>query len=474
MTSVRPSAAMGVVALLALLLVPVAIAEAEAATVVPVPATIDATGARDVTDELNRFFATVPTGATVQFPPAGRFRIDGVVFVTDRHDVTIDGRGSTLVAPTDGTGTTVPRYNFRSNWPRLRQHLDIENSSGITVRDLVVQGPNGEGRFLARFEGQAGFAITRSTDVTLDGVTARNTFGDGVYVIGHSIGVRVRNCTLDHNGRQGVAVVDGEDITVERCSIVSPARSAIDLEPARGAARKVHIQDNEVRDAKNFLLAAGGAGVNVGDVWLERNRVIGGRGVSVYAGQARSLRSGIHILDNTGEGVSKGYQRTLLRFERFDGIEVRGNRQAVAKNVAPITLINSCNADIGTNDFGPDVPPPVTLGDCAAPGLAPVTSSTTGRAGLKGKQPTAADRRAAALRRAEARRRAADRRAAAKPEQAPAPDDDDSALPIVLALVGGVVVGAAGVVVVQRIRRRSQPAADEPDAKPPEPDPAVD
>src|SRR4029079_3542450 len=80
-------------------------ARAGAETVVAIPASVDATGARDVTQELNTVIATAPAGATVRFPTGGRFRVDGIVFVSGRHDVSIDGQGSTLVAPTDGSAT---------------------------------------------------------------------------------------------------------------------------------------------------------------------------------------------------------------------------------------------------------------------------------------------------------------------------------------------------------------------------------
>jgi hypothetical protein len=474
-TRARLFAVLGLGAVLATMALPVGAGGAGAETVLSVPASIDATGTQDVTQALNTLIGSAPDGATVRFPAGGRFRIDGVVFVSGRHDVTIDGRGSTLVAPTDGATTPVPRYNFRAAWPRLRQHVDIENSTGITVRDLTVVGPNPTGEFKARFEGQAGFAIARSNDVTLDHVAVRATYGDGVYIVGHSTGVHVQDCTLDHNGRQGVAVTDGVDITVERCAIVSAGRSAIDLEPARGAARNVHVQDNEVRDATNFLLAAGGAGVNVGDVWLERNHVTGGRGVSVFAGQARFLRSGIHVIDNTGEGGSKGFQNALLRFERFDGVEVKGNKQAVGKGVSPIVLLNSCHADVSGNDFGGAPTTPVVTGDCAAPGLAPATSSTSGAFGAGGaRRPAAAP---------EGRDPRANRRVASTTTSTTVPPPvverggGTSPVTVVLAFVLGGLAGAGGLALVQRNRNRgavmapsrdraaaAQPAAPDGDA----------
>ncbi len=304
-----------------------------------------------MTTELNAFLATVQPDTTVDFPAGGRFRVEGVVTLLQRHRVTIEGHGSTLFASTDGRDARPPFFNYRAHWPRSRDHLLIRSSSDLVIHDLTVEGPNREGTFRAELEAQAGFDIIRSQHVTLDGVTARATYGDGVYVVGASTDVVVKNCTLDHNGRQGVAVVAGQRVTVEGCTINDTGRSAIDLEPGHGMVRTVHVQDNHVNRTTNFLLAAVGAGAGVQDVWLERNTVTGGKGVSLYVGTERSVRSGIHVLDNTGRGRSAGYQHVLLQFTRFDGIEVRGNHQQVAQGVTPIQLHDSCNATIGDNDF---------------------------------------------------------------------------------------------------------------------------
>ena len=173
--------------------------------------------------------------------------------------------------------------------------------------------------------------------------------------------------------------------------MVATGRSAIDLEPAHGAARSVHVQDNQVRDATNFLLAAGGAGVNVGDVWVERNHVTGGRGVSVSPARPGSYAAGSTSSTTSARASRAAVGAALLRFERFDGVEVKGNRQAVRAGVTPIVLLNSCHPDVSGNDFGGASSAPQATGDSTAPGLAPVTSSTTGRA-------AAADRPNAAAR----------------------------------------------------------------------------
>lgn len=440
-------------------------APSRAATDVDLPASIDASGKSDVTVALNAFFATLAPGSTVRFPKGGTFLAEGIVFVTGRQNVTMEGRGSRLVARTDGAAFEPPNYRFRNKWPRLRNHLNIQDSTGITVRDLAIVGPNSSGEYRIPLEAQAGIAVRRSVDVTLDHVTVRETFGDGVYIVGRSRNVRIQDCRLERIGRQGVAVVGGEKVVVERCEISGVGRSAIDLEPAGGLATDVRIRDNRVRDVTNFLLAAVGAGAQVGDVWLERNQVEGGRGVSVYVGVKRTLRSGIHVIDNVGTGRSGGYEGALMRFERFDGIEVRGNRQRVERGVVPVRLINSCNERVTGNDFDETVNVTESEGRCDAPGLRSSTSNPRPTVGVGGdqaasprNQQTTSQQARQEQRRVERQLRQLQQQASTLPSNRAVATVTDaggtSPVTIALAFGAGVLVGA-GVMFLRSWSRRS-------------------
>ncbi len=422
--------------------------------VVTVPTSIDATGERDVTGELNQFFAGVAPGSTIRFPNRGRFRVENVVLIDAQSNLTIEGNDSIFMAMTDGSSQPVPFRNFRNRWPRMREHVEIRRSRQIAIRDLAIVGPNSSGRYEPDLEAQAGFVVSASAGVTLDGVTVRGTFGDGVYIVGQSSDVTITGCTLDRNGRQGVAVVAGRNITVTNCAISDTGRSAIDLEPARGQVQNVHITDNRVTNPTNFLLAAVGAGVGVQDVWLERNRVDGGKGVSVYVGTARSRRTGMHILDNVGTGVSSGYEGTLLRFERFDGIEVRGNRQRVAAGVTPIRLINSCNETVRGNDFGPADPMITREGDCSTP----IPLGRRNQGGAANQPGGARPGRGSTTTTATVA-------VSAPPSTAPpvGTDESDNGLAIVLALGVGLLAGVGVTLGFQRVRRASSGPAERPE-----------
>lgn len=418
---------------------------AGAATTVDAPGSIDATGHQDVTGALTLLFTSAPAGSTVRLAPNGRYRVDGTVVVRGRHDVVIDGQGATLFAPTDGTGALNARGRVGgARLARSRAHLLIFGGAGVTVQNLSIQGPNGSGTYQPALEAQAGVVIRKSQRVVLDRMTVRTTFGDGVYVIGQSTGIDIRDSTFDHNGRQGVAVVGGSGVTVERSVIRNPGRSAIDLEPAGGMASGIHIQDNQVVDATNALVAALGAGAGVDDVWVQRNRVSGGHGLTIAAGVPGALRSGFHVIDNTATGTGDGLNGVLMSFLHFDGVEVRGNHQKVAAGVVPVSFTNSCHTTVAGNDFGAGALPVHTSGDCSTAGGLPAGRAPGTRAGA-GVRPIRPGRTTTTT---EPPRTVVVTRTV----------HSSSPLAIALAFLAGIAAGAGGLYLSQYVRRTERPA----------------
>ncbi|HEY7438633.1 MAG TPA: right-handed parallel beta-helix repeat-containing protein [Acidimicrobiia bacterium] len=357
-------------------LVSFAPAGAAAAATVPVPASIDATGKQDVTTALNTFLASVAAGATVAFPKGAVYHVEGTVFLDGRNGVTIDGNGATLVAHTDGKAASkaTPRRGRRP--ARLRTHLAIRGSTNVSVRDLKIVGPNSSGRYVPALEGQAAVTVSGSTNIVLDHDSMRDTYGDAVYIVNHSADVTIRSCDVRHAGRQGIAVVGAERVTISECNFESVSRSVVDLEPKgrRGTASSVHIEHNRIGRYGNFVVAGVGVGTEVGDVWVEHNTVSGSRGVSVYVGIPGRIRKGFHVIGNRGTRTSSGYQGALMRFVHFDGIEVRQNHQPVADGTVAVLLVGSCHATVEDNDFPGASQVQRSQGDCGtqlAPTRAP-------------------------------------------------------------------------------------------------------
>jgi hypothetical protein len=358
---------------------------AAAATTIRVPDSIDASGGTDVTASLNQFFASVPAGSTVELADHGRYRSEGVLRLTGMHDVTIEGNGSEIFAQTDGGGVAAP-VGYKGHWPRLREHVAVRDANGLTLRDLAIQGPNEQGKYVVALEGQAGVSVARSENVLLDHLAVSHTYGDGVGLSGASRAVTVRDSTFDTIGRQGIAIVKATDVVVEGNHLQKIARSVFDIEAAaRSTVQAVHLRDNDVGDYGNFLLAEGGAGPSVSDIWLEHNRVSGGNGIAVFAGMDRWLRHGLHVLDNTSAVAGRQVPNTsrvgVMQIHQIDGVEISGNRQPVTSGTVAVGLVDVCNLTMHDNAFPGASADKQQTGRCSPGGAAAASGGSGARAG---------------------------------------------------------------------------------------------
>lgn len=340
----------------------VAPAQSPEASAYSPPADIDATGVADVTEELNRFFESVPQNATVRFPAGAQYRMEGMLILKDRHGLTIDGNGARLFATTDGSSTTpVESYGFL--WPRSRQHVLFEGGSDIVVRDLTIVGahPNAgsaQGAYIAALEGQHGFKFAGVDGAELVRVRVTDVYGDFIY-LGARAGtwsrdIHVSDSFFERNGRQGIAITAAEDVLIERSHIGEVARSIIDLEPnsPAGGARRVTFSDNTFGLCRHLFLAAGGAGGNVGDVEFSGNRLVGMK-LKVEVGAADGSRRGpFRFLDNVSDSPH-GALAPMMRFFRVDGILVQANTQPMVpeREMTAVQAVESCDIHVSDNDF---------------------------------------------------------------------------------------------------------------------------
>jgi len=206
-------------------------------TVHQVPTSIDRTGATDVSSAINAFIASVPDGSTIVFPASSRYRIEGAVLVGARHNLVINGSGATFFATTNGSTAKPAGPNaVQQHWPRHRDQWLVYDSSNITVRNLVIHGPNPNGgtadnAYVLAYEAQAGFEFYDTTNSLLENCTISYTYGDLVYVGNRASKDVVRGCHLSSSGRQGVTVAYATSIVIDHNTLTSIRRSAIDLEP---------------------------------------------------------------------------------------------------------------------------------------------------------------------------------------------------------------------------------------------------
>ena len=132
----------------------------------------------------------------------------------------------------------------------LKPIILIQDTSQVTISGVSVLGANATGNFHAPLVGEAGIKVESSSNVTLTGVTAKNTFGDGLELVAdlsHRIntpvtGLRVEGYTTVDAGRQGVTIAEVSGATLNHVNVVNPADAGFDFEsdvPGLGAGNVI-------------------------------------------------------------------------------------------------------------------------------------------------------------------------------------------------------------------------------------------
>jgi Right handed beta helix region len=308
---------------------------------------IDATGATDVTAELQALFDRTPNGGIVRLARDGDYRVEGTIMLNDRHNLLIDGNGARIFATTTGEPG--------------RNQIQIRGGSWIEIRNLEIQGAHPHGGldgYVPELEFQAAITIAGVTDIELDRVNIHDTYGDNIFIDRlkekgdrDTVGVWIHDSTFARTGRQGIAVIDGRDIVIERNRFVDMARGTVDLEPlGELAVENVHIIDNHVGPGQLlFVPMAGGAPVN--RVVIARN-TLRGRVLSVSAktpeGQRRRQ---FWVVDNTSDAPATG---PPVEFFRVDGAVVHGNRQPITRQgEALVMTADTCDVVVADNNAAP-------------------------------------------------------------------------------------------------------------------------
>jgi hypothetical protein len=306
-----------------------------------VPSSIDSTGNSDVSSALNSFVRSVPNGSTIVFRSGGSYRLELALKLLDRHDLVLDGNGATLTGYgclMDDGPIVISDYN-----------------SAITIRNFTLRGNNADGGTSASHDGscehQAGISIFQSTDIVIENVTISHTNGDCLYIdYGGSArvwvdGVVFRDSVCTSNGRQGVSVIAGRNITVQRVQFDKIAMNVLDIEPntTSGGGVNVRFLDNTVgsysidADWDQYLFAMSGANGTVRDITVEGNRVTGDT-LRTHTSIYRS--SNIVFRNNTSTVTA--LNDPVLDFRYVDGIVVTGNVQPL-RSGAFATFMDSTN-----------------------------------------------------------------------------------------------------------------------------------
>lgn len=306
---------------------------------ISVPASIDATGATDVTAALNAFVAGVPNGSTIVFPAGGKYLLGQGIQLANRSGLTFEGNGTTLsVSPSVSgenlTSLFILGHRYGGYW--------TGTDSNITIRNFTLVGNSTTpGVYQPGMEYQNGVQVEDSSSVLLDNLTIRSVWGDGVRIGGTSNGVVFRDSHVQSAGRNGATVSAGRNITIERVAFDKSGYVTFDVEPnySYEVASNITFRDNTAGTwSDSFFAANYPPGSTVSDVTISGNTVTGD---SLYSYVTLQRRQNIVFTNNRSMVTAAG---PVLRFAHVDGLTVTGNVQPLSSG--SLASISDCTGVI--------------------------------------------------------------------------------------------------------------------------------
>jgi len=331
-----------------------------AGPIVTVPTTVDASGRRDVAGALQAVIDAAPDGATIELPAGAQYLLGATLHLDGRNGLVVDGSGATLAAlPATGAG---------------RPLIGISGSTATTLRNLDLVGASpAPGIYQPAREHDHGVAIVGSRNTTLSRLTIDRTIGDCVYVADRagtwSDGVRLLDSRCSGPGRNGVAVVGGRNVDVERTAFSNVGYHVLDLEPNQGppleGAADVTFADNTIGSpVAGYVLAADGWGP-VDRVTVTGNVLTGlAFRVTVEPAAGSGYRRTAFTISNNRSDTIADLAAPLMDFEAVDDLTITGNDQPLGKATVLAGVTGSCRVTIAANRLGSGQPAQLTRPSC--------------------------------------------------------------------------------------------------------------
>jgi hypothetical protein len=236
-----------------------------------------------ITEVLAKVYADNPT-ATPTVLLEGLYRIDRPVMLHGLRNLRIAAtstsngfiRYSQATKPYDWT-PKVPFYPY----------VSVRDSEDLVFEGFRVQGPLTSPIYDSVRESAAGVHIQgASRNVTVRNVSIAGVHGDFVKVAEHQqhlpTGILVESVTGNVAGRQMIADVGGNGLTVRRCHFKNAARSGLDVEPSSPlGSHNVTLEDSLFENMGLYGIAGGNRRPHT-NIVVRRCRFYGGRGLIKY------------------------------------------------------------------------------------------------------------------------------------------------------------------------------------------------
>lgn len=265
-------------------------------------------GSTDDTAALQRAVTQAANASGTVSIPGGTYMIDGLKSVKVPSNVTIK-------LASDATLKVIP--NSSPTYSALQVTGSNVNIIGGTIEGDRAQHQGSDG------EWGMGVNILGGKNVVVEGVTAKELWGDGFYVGSESSNITLCGVSSLHNRRQGLSITSVDGMVVKDSTFNdtdgTPPETGIDIEPnSGGVAQNVQILNSTLSgNTRQGFLIYGEAG-QVSNVTLDGNTVSNNRLTGInfqFASGGRITNN--HISNNGGDGISLE--------ENTTGVTVSGN-----------------------------------------------------------------------------------------------------------------------------------------------------
>lgn len=330
----------------------------------------------------------------IQFPP-GRYHTEGdlannprglkgVLHIVNRHHLIFEGAAVDNKTVMYTEAPAVP-YNtsIDNNTYSNRRHFWLDKCSNIAVRNIRIEGSNntagpsltpgmpafwlggpdkgskaGYPGYRAPWEFEHAFDITSCDNVLIEDCEGDNIWGDGVYIGGRSVSpstnITLRRIYTHWTGRQGIALANCRNVTIEACQAIKGRRSGIDLEPYNdeGFVTDVEIFGCTVHPLQTQIAAAGRG--DVSRVNIHHNTFNGQGGALVVGDAAGLMRRSDWIYANNVRLAKLGAPAAAFKFTKVDNVTIDGNVVPISANQSrKCVLFNDCQGSliVTNNDF---------------------------------------------------------------------------------------------------------------------------
>jgi hypothetical protein len=359
-----------------------------------VPATIDATGTREVSSELQLWLVdTVRSGTAdrpnvIRFQPGGRYWVDYTIILRRQaggiprvmwpdlpkfslDHIRIDLNGATLEQRTTrpyALGTTVfdPRKQYGD------PILMTGGALGVEITNGTIAGPIKAATYQQRYEEWTGIRITGNRsdnlpvrNIWIHDITISHVFGDFIRITaGTTKGEHITDILIEDNrmnvaGRHAIVLNGGTNLVIRRNDIRNAARIDFDSEPtgAQGFLGVAITENTGNASPLGYFQLAAPVRSTASNIQFVGNTITNGNfRVKVGGGLSNPRRCFVFARNRnlgTSEYTRSLAYKSLIRVAHWDGVTIERNfdRVRASGKVVAVDLEGSTNTSVTDNTW---------------------------------------------------------------------------------------------------------------------------